>query len=71
MTNTEAFKQAIDLINNREIKYWEEKPFEAFMLPMRTMWMWFRICDYFIVNHKYPKSFRSLHTWEKNYYQDR
>lgn len=72
MTNTEAFNEAINLIKaNTMQKWWEEKPIEAFLTPARIIWIWIRIDDYFVVNKKYPNSYRNLHAWEKNYYKEK
>lgn len=72
MTNTEAFNEAMQIIEkNLQHSWWDNEPCGIFNIPMRTSWIWLRICDYFIVNKRYPKSYRSLHAWEKNYYGEK
>lgn len=69
MTNTEAFNKAMKIIEEKKISKWfEMKPIEAFLIPERVVWLWVRIDDYYVVKGEYPKSYRTLTKWEKEYY---
>ena len=72
MTNEEAFKEAVKIIEKqKQHNWWEEKPVEAFKTPMRVIWIWLRMCDYYIINDEFPKNYRNLQKWEKKYYEEK
>lgn len=71
MTNTEAFKEAMKIIEENIQHNWKANdPIKAFLTPQRVIWLWLRIRDYYVINEKLPKSYRSLHAWEKKYYEN-